>query len=190
MSTKLAPGLLIAAPGTDCPFFENSVVLLLEHGDAGARGFVINHPTSTQVTSLLEGLNIEDLAEHLRGEVWLGGPVAPDTGWVLFDPTSGELGDVQALELCPRVAVSASQTFLENLAQGRGPSCYAVLLGYSGWGPDQLEDEIRDGGWIWIELDASFVFDVQPKDRWRAALASLGIEPGRVVGANGGIAEA
>ena len=170
-----------------CPFFHHTVVLLVEHSEDGALGFVVNRPTDTPVTSLLEGFEVEELSEELPGEVWIGGPVAPETGWVLFDPTSGDTAEVEAVELCPRLAVSASHTFLERLADGRGPSRYALLLGYAGWGPGQLDEEIRGGSWIAIDLDPALVFDAEPEDCWRAGLATLGIDPARVVG---GVAEA
>jgi putative transcriptional regulator len=188
VDSKLAPGLLVAAPGLTCPFFHHTLILLVEHGEDGALGFVVNRPSETPVTSLLEGLEIEDLAEELEGEVWVGGPVAPDTGWVLFDPSTGDTSDVEAVELSERVAVSASPHFLEQLADGEGPEVFAVLLGYAGWGPGQLDDEIREGSWIWIDLDPALVFDVPVEERWRAGLASLGIDPARVVGL--GVAEA
>lgn len=190
MDTDLAPGLLVAAPGLTCPFFNHTVVLLVEHGEDGALGFVINRPTETPVTSLLDGTEDEDFAASLEGEVWVGGPVAPDTGWVLFDPTSGGDEEVESVELCPRVAVSASRAFLDKLAGGEGPTRYALLLGYAGWGPGQLDDEIRDGSWIPIDLDASLVFDVPSEDRWLRGLATLGIDPARVVGVGSGVAEA
>ena len=172
-----------------CPFFHNALVLLVEHGEDGALGFVVNRPTDTPVTSLLDGLEVEDFEQRLPGEVWVGGPVAPDTGWVLFDPTSGDTSDVECVTLCERIAVSASRTFLDRLAEGQGPERYALLLGYAGWGPGQLDDEIRDGSWICIDLDPALVFDVASEDRWRAALETLGIDPSRYF-AVGGIAEA
>lgn len=190
MQTDLAPGLLVAAPSMTCPFFHHTVILLVEHSEDGALGFVVNRPTQTPVTSLLDGDEDEDFATKLEGEVWVGGPVAPDTGWVLFDPTSGSTDEVECVELCERVAVSASRTFLDLLAAGRGPARYALLLGYAGWGPGQLDDEIRDGSWIPIDLDPTLVFDAPTEERWRLALATLGIDPARVVGAPGGVAEA
>jgi putative transcriptional regulator len=188
VTTKLAPGLLVATPSLRCPFFNHTVVLLVEHDDDGALGFVVNRPSETPVTSLISGLEIEDLRAEVGGQVWVGGPVAPDTGWVLFDPSSGDTRDVEAVHLSSEVAVSASREFLEKLASGRGPDRYAVLLGYAGWGPGQLDDEIRDGSWIWVDLDAALVFDEEHAERWTAALASLGIDPARVVGSR--VAEA
>lgn len=182
VDSKLAPGLLVAAPGLTCSFFHHTVILLVEHGDNGALGFIVNRPSEIPVTSLLEGLEIDNLAEQLSGEVWIGGPVAPDTGWVLFDPSSGDTSDVEAVELSERIAVSASAHFLEQLADGEGPKVFAILLGYAGWGPGQLDEEIREGNWIWIDLDAALVFDVETQDRWRAGLASLGIDPARLLG--------
>jgi putative transcriptional regulator len=179
---------LVAAPGLRCPFFHHTVVLLVEHDEDGALGFVVNRPTEQPVTSLLAGLEIDDLAQELGGEVWIGGPVAPDTGWVLFDPSSGDSEDVEAVRLTDQIAVSASRQFLERLAQGSGPDRYAVLLGYAGWGPGQLDDEIRDGSWISVDLDPAILFDHEHGARWRAALASLGIDPARVVGSS--VAEA
>lgn len=182
MTTKLAPGLLVAAPSLRCPFFNHTVVLLVEHDEDGALGFVINRPTDAPVASMLDGLEIEDLAAELDREVWLGGPVAPETGWVLFDPTSGDSRNVEAVHLSPRIAVSASRAFLEQIANREGPERYAVILGYAGWGPGQLDDEIREGSWIWTEADPALVFDRVYEERWIGALDTLGIDPARVVG--------
>jgi putative transcriptional regulator len=182
--------MLVAAPGMQCPFFDHSVVLLVEHNEDGALGFVINRPTETPVTSLLEGLEVEDLAASLPGEVWVGGPVAPDTGWVLFDPSTGDSADLDAVILDERLGLSASRALLGRLAAGEGPTRYAVLLGYAGWGPDQLDEEIAEGSWIPVDLDAALVFDLEPAQRWLAALGTLGIDPARVVGLGNGVAEA
>lgn len=190
MSLDLAPGLLIAAPGMTCPFFHHTVVLLVEHSEDGALGFVVNRPANAPVTSMVEGLEVDDLARRLPGTVGVGGPIAPDTGWVLFDPTSGECPDAQPVRLGDRIAMSASRTFLERLAEGEGPTRHTLLLGYAGWGPEQLEEEIRDGSWIAIDLDPALIFDLAPADRWRAGLAALGIDPARVIGFAGGVAEA
>ena len=57
-----------------------------------------------------------------------------------------------------------------------------MMLGYSGWAPGQLDSEIREGAWIPVDLDPSLIFEVPPDSRWTAALASLGIDPARVVG--------
>lgn len=182
VTTKLAPGLLVAAPSLHCPFFHHAVVLLVDHDEDGALGFVINRPTETPVTSLLAGLEVDDLNAELPGAVWVGGPVAPETGWVLFDPTSGDATEVEAVHLGPRLAVSASRTFLDRLAEGRGPARYALLLGYAGWGPGQLDDEIREGRWLWADPDPRLVFEEPHPERWTAALASMGIDPARIVG--------
>lgn len=161
-----------------CPFFNHTVVLLVEHGEDGALGFVVNRPTDTPVTSLLDGDEDEDFGSKLEGEVWIGGPVAPDTGWVLFDPSSGgEDDEIECVELGERVAVSASRTFLDLLAEGRGPTRYALLLGYAGWGPGQLEEELERGSWLLADASAALVFDTPLEDRYQQALALLGLTP-------------
>jgi putative transcriptional regulator len=187
VTTKLAPGLLVAAPSLRCPFFNHTVVLLVAHDEDGALGFVVNRPTDTPLSSLLIGLDIEEVGD-VPGEVWTGGPVAPETGWVLFDPSSGDSSEVEAVKLDEQLAVSASREFLVNLVNGRGPDRFAVLLGHAGWGPGQLDDEIREGSWIMVDLDPALVFDRDHGERWAAALATLGIDPARVVGTS--VAEA
>jgi len=57
-----------------------------------------------------------------------------------------------------------------------------MMLGYAGWGPGQLDEEIREGAWIPVDLDPRLVFDTPVEDRWRQALAVQGIDPARMVG--------
>lgn len=180
METKLAPGLLVASPSLRCPFFQRSVVLLVEHDEGGSLGFVVNRPSDMALDALVERLDLKDVAPNLPGDVWVGGPVAPDTGWVLYDPGTGDAG-AAAVHLGPRLAVSASRELLSRLAKREGPKRYAVLLGYAGWGPGQLDEEIADGAWIPVELDPAVVFDTEVDRRWARALRSLGIDPARVV---------
>lgn len=108
--------------------------------------------------------------------------MAPETGWVLFEGAGpadyerpGEL-----VRVTEKLAVSASRELL--LAMLREPSAGRLLLalGYASWGPAQLDDEIRQGAWIAVDLDERIVFDTPYERRWSEALASLGIDPGRL----------
>ncbi len=180
MRTKLAPGLLVASPSLRCPFFGRTVIALVEHGEEGALGFVINRPIDMPVATLLESLGVEERAQGGDAKVWLGGPVSTGTGAVLFDPTSGDASGIEAVALTPSLALSASRALLERIARGAGPSRFVVLLGYAGWSAEQLDDEIRDGSWLWGDLDASLVFEGDPEARWATAMARLGVDPARV----------
>ena len=164
VKTRLAPGFLVASPGLRCPFFHHTLVLLVEHDDGGSLGFVLNRPSGTPLSELIRHLDA-DSPEDLGG-----------------DPDSGDTRAIEQVKLGDRIAVTASRALLESLARGAGPERYAVLLGYAGWGPGQLDDEIREGSWMWAELDPALVFERPPEERWQAALEAMGIDPAHVSG--------
>ena len=82
------------------------------------------------------------------------------------------------------LAVTASLTMLESIARGKAPSRSMLSLGYSGWGEEQLEDEMREGSWIPVDLAADIIYDLPTEERWETALKRLGIDPARMVGRN------
>ena len=171
----------MAAPSLRCPFFNHTLVLLVDHGREGSFGFVLNKPAQVQLASVLSEL---DLSSELAPKVpvMLGGPVSPQTGWVVFERESLSTQLEEILDVDAGVSVTASVKMLEAFAEGHGPDRALLLLGYAGWGPGQLEDEMRDGSWFPMDVDPRLLFDVAPAERWDAALAQLGIEPGWVMG--------
>jgi len=173
--------LLVAAPSLRCPFFNHTLVLLVDHGREGSFGFVLNKPAQVQLASVLSEL---DLSSELAPKVpvMLGGPVSPQTGWVVFERESLSTQLEEILDVDAGVSVTASVKMLEAFAEGHGPDRALLLLGYAGWSPGQLEDEMRDGSWFPMDVDPRLLFDVAPAERWDAALAQLGIEPGWVMG--------
>src|SRR5262245_28260716 len=84
-SANLAPGLLLAMPQLADPNFSRAVVLMIEHGDQGSFGLVINHPSPIKASELLDSLEMSWAGED-SAVVWAGGPVSPSTGWVLHEP--------------------------------------------------------------------------------------------------------
>jgi putative transcriptional regulator len=181
--TELGSCLLAASPSLRCPFFNHTVVLLVDHQDEGSLGFVINKPSEVSFGDLLTQIGLGTNGVDLGRPVMLGGPVSPNTGWVVYDSTRGAaLGDA-AVELPSGFGVSANLGLLEQIAQGFGPDNYLMMLGYAGWGPGQLDDEIREGAWIPVDLDRRLLFDVDVGDRWATALGTLGIDPARMAGA-------
>lgn len=188
MSDRLAPGFLVAAPSLKCPFFGHTVVLLVEHGEAGSFGFVVNRPSELQFREILDELGLlEDGSEVSEIPVMLGGPVAPESGWIIFGPPESGTDD-STIVVSDSLAVSASIEMLGEVARGRGPTHRMMVLGYSGWGAGQLEREMREGSWIPVDVTPEILFDTPVQDRWSRALASLGIDPARV--ATTGIASA
>jgi putative transcriptional regulator len=166
-----------------CPFFNHTLVLLIDHGDQGSFGFVINRRTDLELTDVFNEVGVTGAAiETVDAPVLLGGPVSPESGWILYDaegvpqPSSGK-----TIAVGDRISCSASIELLERIARGDGPETCAMMLGYSGWGEGQLEAEMKKGSWIPVDLDYSLVFETPIDERWEAALASLGIDPARVI---------
>lgn len=178
---ELAPGFVVAMPSLRDPNFSRAVVLLVEHGPSGSLGFVVNRPSSVSFEQVVDALGLEEgSAEDVP--VFVGGPVAPQSGWILFDPDGAEEGDLDdAIVLSETLAVSASRTLLERIAKRGSPRRSMLALGYAGWAEGQLDAEFSQGVWIPVELDAAIVFDTAPADRWRRVLMQAGIEPGRIV---------
>jgi putative transcriptional regulator len=186
MATELAPGFLVASPTLTDPNFARSVVLLVDHHKDGSVGFVINRPAGIGFRGVVEELGLKKetfLAPDVP--VLLGGPVARQTGWVVFDPTSGALANRDGLNVGERVRVSASKDLLEILASSAQKEVHRQLLvlGYAGWGSGQLDQEIAQGAWIPVDLSDDLVFDTPYENRWKKALDTLGINPSLIVGA-------
>jgi putative transcriptional regulator len=166
--------ILIAMPGMGDPRFVHSVVYLCAHSAEGAMGLIINKPT--------QGLRMRDLLEHLsitQGPamrdmpVHFGGPVEHGRGFVLHD--DGYRSDIATLRVAAGFGMTATLDILEDIAQGRGPGRAILALGYAGWGPDQLESELAENGWLTCDADADLVFDTDDTGKWEAALSRLGV---------------
>jgi len=173
----LAPGLLVAAPPLNDPNFVRSLVLLVAHGDEGALGIVVNGEREVAcVGDLLEQLGLSEDGSTHKDPVRLGGPVQPEIGWIVYKPEqSGPLeGEIR---LSDGVAVTQSREVLASIGKRAGPKQFATYLGYSGWAPGQLEDEIGQGAWLPVALDAQIVFDVPVGKRWTTAFERAGIAP-------------
>ncbi len=179
-STPLVGNLLIAMPTLADPNFWHAVVLVGVHSnDEGAFGLVINRPLDVDLGEILSELG-ETVDEASYPQVLSGGPVEPNHGFVLYEGR-GDEADETALRVHTDISVSGSTETLASLARGSIEGRYYLLLGYSGWFPGQLEQEIEDNSWLVAPFDTSVIFDVPVEDRWKAALRSIGVEPGHLV---------
>jgi putative transcriptional regulator len=183
VEASLAPGFLVAAPSMRCPFFNHTLVLLIDHGDEGSFGFVLNRVTDLDIEDVFNEVGVSGAAAStVLAPVLLGGPVSPETGWILYDPEGVPKPSTgHTIAIGERIACSASLELLERIARGDGPDTCAMMLGYSGWGEGQLESEMKQGSWIPVDLTYELVFDTPIENRWEAALATLGIDPAQVI---------
>ncbi len=189
MSLKsLAPGFLIASPPLGDPNFDRTVVLLAVHNADGALGFVVNRAAPLTLGELLEQAGYPAAHED-ASPVWLGGPVQPQSGWMLIDDPA--FGGEGVIEVGERLRVSCSRDAFERLAKEiardhggarrKKPARRMVMLGYSGWGASQLEGEIARGAWLPTPLDERVLFEVDPAERWEKAYALVGLTPSNVM---------
>lgn len=172
----LTGNLLIAMPGMGDPRFEHSVVFMCAHSDEGAMGLIVNKPApEVALHDVLDQLEISPESDVAKKPVHYGGPVEMARGFVLH---SGEYSSrLQTLEVSHAFGMSATVDILEDIAKGQGPRKSLVMLGYSGWGPGQLEDEIGRNGWLTCDATTDLVFGTGDPDKWSEALGQLGIDP-------------
>jgi len=168
--------LLIAMPGMGDPRFEKAVIFMCAHSEDGALGLIINRPApELEFSALLEQLEIDSGPVKRDIRVHLGGPVEHGRGFVLHsDDYSSENSTLNVSE---GFGMTATLDVLEELARGDGPALALLALGYSGWGPGQLESEILSNGWLTCDAPTNIVFGTDDADKWTAALESMGVDP-------------
>lgn len=174
-SANLAPGLLLAMPQLADPNFSRSVVLMIEHSEQGSFGLVINHPSPIKATELLDSLEMSWDGDD-SAVVWAGGPVSPSTGWVLHEPNVLARPGQGTIAITSTISLSTSPDKLRTIAT-RPPKQIRLLLGYSGWGPGQLVEEMARGAWLHTEATNRLVFETPPDLIWDTAMRTLGINP-------------
>ena len=176
MDSQLIPGFLIAVPQLMDPNFRQAVVLLLQQNDEGALGVVVNQESPLLLRELCADHEIPYSGDPKK-RVRRGGPVQPEQGLVLF---GDELKDPEGRQVVEGLRVSASRGTLTRLCNLKGGRfhCYS---GYAGWGPDQLEREIRDGSWIVGTPEPSLILDAPTNEVWAKGMHALGIDPAALV---------
>ena len=178
MTSVLAPGLLLSAPPLSDPNFERSVVLLSAHGPDGAFGWVLNGKQSMSLSELLVRASIvQHPPPDLAGVVRLGGPVSPEQVWLVY-PSGALPPELEGqMEVAPGIWASASRKVLEVIANSRVPRGLITLMGYAGWAPWQLENEIKSGSWLPTDVSAAVVFETPSDELWGRAYQRVGASP-------------
>ena len=185
-TTNLTGKLLIAMPDMGDPRFDRAVIYMCAHSSDGAMGLIVNKPTpDVRLTDLLEQLSIDegDVATDVR--IHFGGPVETGRGFVLH--TSDYKSGAGTMEVANGVAMTATLDILEDIATGGGPNRSMLGLGYTGWGPGQLENELVNYGWLVCDATEDILFGRAAEHKWTAALKVLGVDP-LMLSASGGSA--
>lgn len=164
----------MAMPGMVDPNFAGTLTYICDHGDQGALGIVVNRPITLTLAGLFNQIGLELEISGLGSQsVYLGGPVQTERGFVLHRPV-GQWNSTLAVNA--RVGLTTSKDILEATANHQGPAEMMVSLGYSGWEPGQLEEEIKQNAWLTVAADSRVIFDLPPGERFSAAMGLLGID--------------
>ena len=174
-SSSLAPSFLLSMPQLVDPNFSRTVVLLCKHSEEGAFGLVVNRPlvTTGRVTVKLD----PPVSTERELEVWVGGPVEPHRSWVLVGDEPDESEELSGMKIADGLYLSTSPDLLRRLLEPNPPAMTRLIVGYSGWGPGQLEAELEESSWLMSDIDRNLIFQTPPDRLWEAAIRRLGADP-------------
>jgi putative transcriptional regulator len=159
--------ILISEPFLGDVNFERTVILICEHNEEGALGFVLNKPTVITLDSVIA--EIKEFEEFL----YLGGPVQQDSLHFIYRNKEYLEGSVK---LADNLYWGGNYEQLTDLINDKNldPNDFRFFLGYSGWSVGQLEDEMESKSWIMGEINSDEIFDTDPNDLWRGILKGMG----------------
>ncbi len=171
----LAGHLLIAMPGMRDPRFEKTVIYMCAHNADGAMGLVVNKVLeSLSFPDILTQLEIEPVGFGEQIRIHFGGPVETGRGFVLHSTDYVQPG---TMPVNNTFSLTATIDILRAIAEGAGPRQCLLALGYAGWGPGQLDNEIKMNGWLTVAADEGLVFDEEFDTKWDRAFSKIGIDP-------------
>ena len=176
--------MLIAMPAMMDDRFARSLIYVCAHSSEGAMGIVVNHPApNINFSDLLVKLDVIPAADTIRlpsraevVKVMRGGPVETERGFVLH--TSDFFIENSTLSIDDGICLTATLDILKAIARGDGPLSAILALGYAGWAPGQLENEIQGNGWLHCAPDADLIFGTDIGGKYDKALKKIGIELG------------
>ena len=152
--------------------FHQTVILLCKHGKEGAFGLVLNRRTETPASSAVQ---LSPPVEGNNGlELWIGGPVEPERGWILLGK---EPPDIESVKVCDGIYLSTSQDLLRRLLENPRSMHTRLLTGHAGWSPGQLDAELSASAWLTAEADRDIVFETHPAQMWETTIRRLGADP-------------
>ena len=174
--------MLIAMPAMSDERFTRAVIYVCAHSTEGAMGIIVNQPAQNiKFPDLLVQLEVIPAAERIqlpnRAEdvkVLKGGPVETGRGFVLH--SADFFIENSTLPIDEGICLTATLDILKAIARGNGPASAILALGYAGWAPGQLEQEIQQNGWLHCTADKELIFGTDIKSKYDKALNKLGID--------------
>ena len=176
--------MLIAMPAMGDERFSRSVIYVCAHSTEGAMGIIVNQPASNiKFPELLVQLEVIPSGERIElpnhdVKILKGGPVETGRGFVLH--SSDFFIENSTLPINEGVCLTATLDILQAIANGNGPHDAILALGYAGWAPGQLEQEIQENGWLHCAADAELIFGTDTDGKYDKALRKIGIDLGQL----------
>jgi putative transcriptional regulator len=178
--STLAPVLLLSMPQMLDPNFSRTVVLLAEYGSHGAFGLVVNRVMPEPAHEVIRPDPPMDIREDVH--LYVGGPVEPNRAWVL---TNQRELDGDALEITDGVYLSAAPELIKHALRSSPDPQVRLIVGYAGWAPGQLDEELAASSWLMLPIQADLLFEIQVDVMWETALRRLGAEPSALQSSSG-----
>jgi putative transcriptional regulator len=176
--------MLIAMPAMSDERFARSVIYVCAHSTEGAMGIVVNQPAQNikfpdllvqlEVIPATERIELPTQAEDVK--VLKGGPVETGRGFVLH--SADFFIENSTLPIDEGICLTATLDILKAIARGSGPENAILALGYAGWAPGQLEQEIQQNGWLHCDADPELIFGTDTDAKYEKALRKIGIDLG------------
>ena len=171
--------LLLATPKMTDYRFEKAVILICSHNADGAMGIIVNKPTlELNFDDILTQLKIDTKRVFSKQSIYFGGPVEYGRGFVVHS-SDYDVSDA-SITIQKDYFLTASKEILEDIASGHGPKNSLLALGYAGWGPGQLENELFADSWLLCDPDPSLVFTSKPELKWADGFKKLGVNPSQL----------
>ena len=165
---------LLAMPCLEAGIFAKSITYLIEHGEEGAMGLIINRPLDLAVTEIFDQLEIKSSASLNSIPIMASGPVQMDHGFVLH---RDKVSNWEAcIEVSDEVLLTTSRDILFSIAEDQGPKETLIALGYAGWSPGQLEEELAKNSWLTMPADSDIIFSTPYDQRFSQAAAQIGVD--------------
>ncbi len=170
----LKGNIICALPQLKDLFFTKSLIYLTHHNDDGAIGIVLNYRImNVSGNDLFEKLNIVSEDRNRQFSLHIGGPLSQKNGFILH---SKEYKKKDTIKISRFVNLTCTTKIIEDIAKNIGPKKYFISLGYAGWGPGQLEEEIINNSWIKIKEKLDLIFDIEAEKKWDQAIKLTGID--------------
>ena len=174
VNDSLKGHFLLAMPSLDAGLFAKSITYLIEHGEEGAMGLIINRPLDLAISEVFDQLEIKSSASSNCIPIMAGGPVQMDQGFVLH---RDKVSNWEAcIEVSDEVLLTTSQDILFSIAEDQGPKETLIALGYAGWSPGQLEEELAKNSWLTMPADSDIIFSTPYDQRLSQAAAQIGVD--------------